>query len=230
MNSRLPCMTGTTICPAWTSRAFHLRKRSSISFHRSKGLVFSGHGGRFAGTGQRHRPASESPYSFQVSFNVRREIARNAVIEAGYLGAYGVHLEQNVQINNAEPGLGNPDPRRPYNSELFAPSLRFPREFTVISDRVPIGFVNFFPHWAHSTYVDISPYGAGPRRTALCVERQRNTVTISTRKSVRRSRQSTSVQPSALRGAALQTRWLQPKIDVNEKNTQLAWGAKSRWR
>jgi hypothetical protein len=93
-----------------------------------------------------------TPYTIQFSFNLQRELRQNLVLEAGYVGTLGIKLEQNVQINNARPGLTAVDPRRPYAALVYAPGVQFPREYAVIGDRAPVGFINFFPHSAQSNY------------------------------------------------------------------------------
>src|SRR5262249_34749782 len=62
-----------------------------------------------------------SSYSPQVSFAIQHELARNTLVEATYLGTFGIKLQQNVQPNNAQPGAGAVDPRRPYGGVVFDP-------------------------------------------------------------------------------------------------------------
>jgi hypothetical protein len=93
-----------------------------------------------------------TPYSMQMSFNVQRQLLSNLVLEAGYVGTLGIKLEQNVQINNSRPGLTAVDPRRPYAALIYSPSVKFPPAYSVIGDRAPVGFINFFPHSAQSNY------------------------------------------------------------------------------
>ncbi len=91
-------------------------------------------------------------YSGQYTFSVQRELARGAVLETGYLGTMGIKLEQNVQPNNARPGPGAVDPRRPYKGLKFAPGTKFPDYVVVKGDSVPAGFINYLPHSAQSNY------------------------------------------------------------------------------
>ena len=93
-----------------------------------------------------------TPYVAQFSFNIQRELPGSLVLEAGYVGTLGLKLEQNVQINNARPGLGAVDPRRPYAALTYAPGVKFPGEYALFGDRAPVGFINFFPHSAQSNY------------------------------------------------------------------------------
>ncbi len=88
----------------------------------------------------------------QMNIGVQQELGRNWVVEISYVGSRAKYLEQNVQPNNAMPGLGAVDPRRPYAALLFAPNTVFPDYVTVQGDRVPVGQINYFPHSARSTY------------------------------------------------------------------------------
>lgn len=91
-------------------------------------------------------------YSIQFNANIQRELAKDLVVEAGYVGTLGIKLEQNVQPNNAQPGLGAVDPRRPYLGVQYAPGTQFPPYITVVGNSVPMGFINYLPHSAQSNY------------------------------------------------------------------------------
>ncbi len=91
-------------------------------------------------------------YSPQWSFNVQRELRRDMMVEIGYLATMGIKLEQNVQPNNARPGPGAVDPRRPYRALRFAPGTQFPPYITVQGESVPVGFINYLPRSAQSNY------------------------------------------------------------------------------
>jgi len=91
-------------------------------------------------------------YSIQWNLSVQRELRRDLVLEVSYLATLGLKLEQNVQPNNAQPGTGAVDPRRPYASLTFAPGTQFPSYVTVVGNSVPVGFINYLPHSAQSNY------------------------------------------------------------------------------
>ena len=93
-----------------------------------------------------------SSYSLQWNFSVQRELARGTVLEVGYLATLGLKLEQNVQPNNANPGLTAVDPRRPYLGVQYAPGTQFPSYITVVGNSVPVGQINYLPHSAQSNY------------------------------------------------------------------------------
>jgi hypothetical protein len=91
-------------------------------------------------------------YAMQWNFGVQREVGKGFVVEAGYLANAGLKLEQNVQPNNAQPGTGAVDPRRPYWGLEFAPGTVFPSYIRVTGNSVPAGFLNYLPHSAQSNY------------------------------------------------------------------------------
>src|SRR5262249_30189642 len=78
--------------------------------------------------------------------------SRETVLEIGYLATLGLKLEQNVQPNNAQPGTGAVDPRRPLLGVQYAPNTPFPSYLTVIGNTVPVGQINYLPHSAQSNY------------------------------------------------------------------------------
>jgi hypothetical protein len=90
-----------------------------------------------------------TPYSPQWSFNIQRSLTPDTVIEIGYLGTAGIHLEQNVQINNSMPG---PVVKRAFYGLTLAPSVQSAAVFPVTSTVVPVTTINYFPHSAQSNY------------------------------------------------------------------------------
>lgn len=91
-------------------------------------------------------------YSPQASFSVQRELAKNMIFEVSYLMTLGIKLQQNVQPNNALPGPGSVDSRRPYAGVIFHPSMVFPSYITPISNTVPVTQVNMYANSAQSNY------------------------------------------------------------------------------
>jgi TonB dependent receptor/TonB-dependent Receptor Plug Domain len=90
--------------------------------------------------------------STQYTLGVQRELASQWVADVSYVRTRAKYLEQNVQPNNAQAGLGAVDPRRPFAALKFAPNTTFPDYVTVQGDRVPVGQINYFPHSAESEY------------------------------------------------------------------------------
>jgi hypothetical protein len=91
-------------------------------------------------------------YSPQWSFSVQREIAKDMLVEAGYLGTLGVKLQQNVQPNNSQPGSASVDPRRPYGGIVYDAGVVFPGYVTVQGSSVPVTQVNVYQMSAQSNY------------------------------------------------------------------------------
>ena len=91
-----------------------------------------------------------TPYSPQWSVNIQRSLTANFVVEVGYLGNAGVHLEQNVQVNNSMPSPASP--KRPYSGLTLAPAVVSALAYPSTSNIVPVTTINYFPHYAHSNY------------------------------------------------------------------------------
>jgi hypothetical protein len=91
-------------------------------------------------------------YSPQWSFTIQRELARDMVLEAGYLGTLGIKLQQNVQPNNSQPGSAAVDPRRPYAGLIYDAGVVFPPYITVQGNSVPVTQVNVYQMSAQSNY------------------------------------------------------------------------------
>ncbi|HYA17719.1 MAG TPA: TonB-dependent receptor [Bryobacteraceae bacterium] len=90
-----------------------------------------------------------TPYSPQWSFNVQRSLSKQTILELGYLGTAGIHLEQNVQVNNSMPGTAV---KRPYYGLVLAPAVISELNFPVTNTTVPVTTINYFPHSAQSNY------------------------------------------------------------------------------
>jgi hypothetical protein len=91
-------------------------------------------------------------YSGQWTLTVQRELRRDTALEVGYVASVGVKLEQNVQPNNALPGPGAIDPRRPFFGLTYAANVQFPYYISVVGNVAPAGFLNYLPHSAQSNY------------------------------------------------------------------------------
>ena len=83
-----------------------------------------------------------TPYSPQWSINIQRSLTSNFVLEVGYLGNSGVHLEQNVQVNNSMPGTVA---KRPYFGLTLAPAVQSALAYSATSNVVPVTTINYFP-------------------------------------------------------------------------------------
>jgi hypothetical protein len=59
---------------------------------------------------------ANSPYAEQWNFNIQRELASDWMLEVGYAGSRGIHIENRYDENFSPPGPGNLDVKRPYLS------------------------------------------------------------------------------------------------------------------
>ncbi len=55
-----------------------------------------------------------SPYAQQWNFNIQRDLGNNWMLEAGYSGTKGTHLERVIDENYSPPGPGAVNAKRPY--------------------------------------------------------------------------------------------------------------------
>ncbi len=73
-------------------------------------------------------------------------------LEVGYLGAGGFHLQRSHLINNAQPGPGLIQPRRPFPKISFVNNTVFPSTTTVASTTFPVSTVNLLENTSQSWY------------------------------------------------------------------------------
>lgn len=97
-------------------------------------------------------PHSPAQRINQWSLSVQKSLARDTVLEVGYTGARGVHLQQMVLVNNAPPGPGPIGPRRPYRSISFLPGTVLPAGFALAAASTPLGGINMLQNNANSWY------------------------------------------------------------------------------
>ncbi len=91
-------------------------------------------------------------YVQQWSFSVEKQIGAGTTLELGYLGAGGFHLQRAHLINNAQPGPGLIQPRRPHPKMSFVENTTFPSWVTVSSSNQPISTANLLENTAQSWY------------------------------------------------------------------------------
>ncbi|HET9087025.1 MAG TPA: hypothetical protein VFN53_05860, partial [Acidobacteriaceae bacterium] len=65
-------------------------------------------------------------YVEQWNATIEKSIGTTTSVEIGYMGADGLHLMRAVLINNALPGPGAVEPRRPFRHISFAPGTTIP--------------------------------------------------------------------------------------------------------
>jgi hypothetical protein len=108
---------------------------------------------------QLHAPAQ---YIQQWSASLEKQIGASTTVELGYLGSGGFHLQRAHLINNAQPGVGNIQPRRPFSKLTpagitFVPNSVFPSNVQVSSSSstavtFPVSTVNLLENTAQSWY------------------------------------------------------------------------------
>lgn len=96
-----------------------------------------------------HQPAQ---YVQQWTLSVEKSLGKETTLEVGYQGDRGLHLQRSHLINNALPGPGSIQPRRPYKSVTFLPGTVFPATDTVVSSIIPVSTVNWLENTARSWY------------------------------------------------------------------------------
>ncbi len=57
---------------------------------------------------------NKTSYTQQWNFHVQRRLTDDLIAEVGYVGNKGTHLSMFINGNTAQPGPGDPDPRRPW--------------------------------------------------------------------------------------------------------------------
>ena len=74
------------------------------------------------------------------------------MVEIGYQGDGGYHLQRAHLINNPQPGPGLLQPRRPFKSISFVPNTIIPSDVTVASLVQPVSTINLLEGSARSWY------------------------------------------------------------------------------
>ncbi len=101
-------------------------------------------------------PHSPPQYINQWSFTVQKALPGNVVLEVGYQGSRAYHLQRSHLINNAQPGPGPIQPRRPYQTITFLPGTSFagdnPENFAIQSSTYPVSAINYLENTANSWY------------------------------------------------------------------------------
>ncbi len=98
---------------------------------------------------QLHAPAQ---YIQQWSLSIEKQLGSETTVEVGYMGAGGYHLQRAHLINNAQPGPGLIQPRRPYPKIGFVANSVFPANVTVASTTFPVSTMNLLENTARSWY------------------------------------------------------------------------------
>jgi hypothetical protein len=96
-------------------------------------------------------------YIQQWSASLEKQIGSETTVELGYLGAGGFHLQRSHLINNAQPGPGLIQPRRPNPKIKFVPNTVLPSYVTVgptfeQDQLTPVSTINLLENTAQSWY------------------------------------------------------------------------------
>ena len=97
-------------------------------------------------------PHQAPQYVEQWTASVEKALGNETTLEIGYQGDRGYHLQEAHLINNAQPGPGLIQPRRPYGSATFLPGTVFPAGTTVVSNTIPVSTVVWLQNTARSWY------------------------------------------------------------------------------
>jgi len=97
-------------------------------------------------------PHAPPQYVQQWSASLQKSLGPSTVLEAGYTGSHGLHLQRADLINNAPPGPGLIQPRRPYQTATFVDGTVFPAGLQVASSTFPVSTVNLLQNSAKSWY------------------------------------------------------------------------------
>jgi hypothetical protein len=95
---------------------------------------------------------ARAQYIEQWSTSVEKQLGQETTVEVGYLGAGGFHLQRSHLINNAQPGSGLIQPRRPHPKISFVPNAVFPPNVTVASSTFPVSTINLLENTSQSWY------------------------------------------------------------------------------
>ena len=91
----------------------------------------------------------------QASVSYERQLASHTMMQVGYLGAWGSSLDRSRLVNNAQPGPGGVQPRRPYQTISFVPNTELgplPADVTVQGLTFPVGPINLLESTGKSQY------------------------------------------------------------------------------
>jgi Carboxypeptidase regulatory-like domain len=103
---------------------------------------------------QLHAPAQ---YIEQWSASLEKQLGSETTVEVGYLGAGGFHLQRSHLINNAQPGPGLIQPRRPNPKIAFVNNTVLPANVAVgptfnTDHLTPVSTVNLLENTSQSWY------------------------------------------------------------------------------
>lgn len=95
---------------------------------------------------------AKAQYVQQWSASLEKQLGSQTTVEVGYLGSGGFHLQRSHLINNAQPGPGLIQPRRPFPKISFVPNTVLPSTVTVSSTTFPVSTINLLENTSQSWY------------------------------------------------------------------------------
>ncbi len=101
-------------------------------------------------------PHAPAQYVQQWNVHVGKSLGQNTILEVGYIGSRGFHLQRAHLINNAPPGPGAIEPRRPLQTLSFVPGSVLPANVSVLPGDTTLSFpvsgINLLEDTAQSWY------------------------------------------------------------------------------
>jgi hypothetical protein len=97
-------------------------------------------------------PHSPPQYVQQWNVTIEKSLGQTTSVEVGYLGARGFHLQRAHLVNNALPGPGPIQPRRPFQHISFVSGTQLPPGLQAISTTFPVSAINNLENTAQSWY------------------------------------------------------------------------------
>ncbi|HEU4983885.1 MAG TPA: carboxypeptidase regulatory-like domain-containing protein [Acidobacteriaceae bacterium] len=88
----------------------------------------------------------------QWNATVEKSLGHATSVEVGYLGARGFHLQRAHLMNNAQPGPGAVQPRRPFQHISFVDGTELPASTQAVSMTFPVSAINQLENTAQSWY------------------------------------------------------------------------------
>ncbi len=97
-------------------------------------------------------PHAPAQYIQQWSASAEKSLGGKTTLELGYQGSRGFHLQRAHLVNNALPGPGLVQPRRPFQKATFVAGDTIPADIVVASTTFPVSSVNVLENSARSWY------------------------------------------------------------------------------
>src|SRR5205823_15117852 len=97
-------------------------------------------------------PYQKAQYVEQWTLSVQKSLGKETTLEVGYQGDRGFHLQRSHLINNAQPGPGLIQPRRPHPKISFVANSSFPSNVTVANSTFPVSTINLLENSSRSWY------------------------------------------------------------------------------